>query len=307
MTGRTEECKFTVTNVNGFFGLNRDERQAVVRVDVNDLSIHGFFPPSAAYQEFQRVVTTDDGHGNVDPAERCNDVGRFHQSDAVDSQNQEKNGEKFVGAQPLVIPHDRNKRHDKENQAKQRRPFGRFDGKSAHPGPERIKTGQFAAHNFGDWFKRDERKNGTHQFFRKEVEKREYRRPDAKRTMPFIEFIKRRCSDFFQPCRSGSNDNSHRHQTPGQHAVEEKDFVSQTSAVHGRRIKSQIKKPRCDRQRTETKDDFSHCVLLQRLRRKPCGNYEKSSLKSDQNQNAVKEPCETLRPCKVFQTVLNKP
>ena len=150
MTGRTEECKFTVTNVNGFFGLNRDERQAVVRVDVNDLSIHGFFPPSAAYQEFQRVVTTDDGHGNVDPTERCKDVGRFHQSDAVDSQNQEKNGEKFVGAQPLVIPHDRNKRHDKENQAKQRRPFGRFDGKSAHPGPERIKTGQFAAHNFGD-------------------------------------------------------------------------------------------------------------------------------------------------------------
>ena len=58
------------------FSLNRDERQAVVRVDVNDLSIHGFFPPSAAYQEFQRVVTTDDGHGNVDPAERCNDVGR---------------------------------------------------------------------------------------------------------------------------------------------------------------------------------------------------------------------------------------
>lgn len=25
---------------------------------------------------------------------------------------------------------------------------------------------------------------------------------------------------------------------------------------------------------------FSHCVLLQRLRRKPCGDYEKSPLKS---------------------------
>ena len=170
-----------------------------------------------------------------------------------------------MGTQPLVIPHDRNERHDKENQPEQRRPFGRFDGKAAHPSPESIKTGQFAAHDFGNRLKREKRKNRTHHVFRKEVEKREYRRPDAKRAMPFVELIKRRCRDFFQPSRSGGNDNGHCHQPPGQHAVEEKDFVSQASAVHGRRIESQIKKPCCYCQRTETKDDFSHCVLLQRL------------------------------------------